>query len=210
VKCYASEISLRLIGEAMQVLGGVGYTCDYPIEQYMRDSKILTIWEGTSFMHANDLVGRKMRMKDGIPFKNWLSVIGDFIRSNGDAAGFEKEMKILSRAYDCVLEVKNIFDAWYGNFQDKKNLIPLYAMNALFICAQAQVAQCLMDQALVAGKRLRESSVDSYEKVYYEGKIMSARYYINQILPSVFGLTEIIRDADETVLMCPEGAFGAR
>ena len=62
VKCYASETSLSLIAEAIQVLGGVGYTREYPVEQYLRDSKILTIWEGTSFIHGVDLVNRKMRM----------------------------------------------------------------------------------------------------------------------------------------------------
>ncbi len=48
VKCYGSEASLGVIAQAIQVLGGVGYTQEYPVEQYLRDSKILTIWEGTS------------------------------------------------------------------------------------------------------------------------------------------------------------------
>jgi len=63
IKAYGSEASLGVIAQAIQVLGGVGYTTEYPVEQYLRDSKILTIWEGTSFIHAQDLVNRKMRMK---------------------------------------------------------------------------------------------------------------------------------------------------
>jgi alkylation response protein AidB-like acyl-CoA dehydrogenase len=210
IKCYSSEVSLRLIAEAMQVFGGVGYTRDYPIEQYMRDSKVLTIWEGTSFMHGNDLVGRKMRMKGGIPFMNWLSLMKDFQEKNRTAPGFEKEMKALYRAYECVLEVKNIFDSWYENFQEKKSFIPLYALNALFVCAQAQVAQCLVEQALIAQEKLDALTDDSYERVFYEGKIAIARYYINQILPTAFSLTEIIKNADDTVLMCPEEVFAVR
>ena len=82
VKCYASETSLPLIAEAIQVLGGVGYTREYPVEQYLRDSKILTIWEGTSFIHGMDLVNRKMRMDGGVPFANWMDAIGAFIAEN--------------------------------------------------------------------------------------------------------------------------------
>ena len=61
VKCYGSETCLEIISQAIQILGGVGYTQEYPVEQYLRDSKILLIREGTSFIHGNDLVGRKMR-----------------------------------------------------------------------------------------------------------------------------------------------------
>ena len=92
VKCYGSEASLGVIAQAIQVLGGVGYTQEYPVEQYLRDSKILTIWEGTSFIHANDLIGRKMRMKEGAAFAAWMQDIKDFIDANMKATGFEKEM----------------------------------------------------------------------------------------------------------------------
>ncbi len=68
----------------------MGYTSEYPVEQYLRDSKILTIWEGTSFIHANDLIGRKMRMKDGVPFTNWMASIKEFIDANIQTKGFEK------------------------------------------------------------------------------------------------------------------------
>ena len=99
VKCYGSEASLGVVAQAIQVLGGVGYTMEYPVEQYLRDSKILTIWEGTSFIHANDLIGRKMRMKEGAAFVAWLQEIGDFIEANKNNAGFEKEMKQLALAF---------------------------------------------------------------------------------------------------------------
>jgi len=63
------------------------------VEQYLRDSKILTIWEGTSFIHANDLIGRKMRMKEGILlYTGWLP--SRIIDANMNAKGLEKEMKI--------------------------------------------------------------------------------------------------------------------
>ncbi len=97
-----------MVAQAIQVLGGVGYTQEYPVEQYLRDSKILTIWEGTSFIHANDLIGRKMRMKEGAPFAAWMQDIRAFIAANQNAGGFEKEMKNLAAAFAAAEEVRAI------------------------------------------------------------------------------------------------------
>jgi len=105
VKCYGSEASLGVVAQAIQVLGGVGYTKEYPVEQYLRDSKILTIWEGTSFIHANDLVGRKMRLKEGKPFMAWQAHVKATIDAMEGTPGFEKEMKSLNRGYQCMEDV---------------------------------------------------------------------------------------------------------
>lgn len=207
VKCYGSEASLNLVAEAIQIFGGVGYTSEYPVEQYLRDSKILTIWEGTSFMHGNDLVGRKMRMKDGKPFALWMSTIKEFIETNQNEPDFQKEMKSLKKGYDCLEEVRSIYDSWYSNFKEKRKLIPLYAIKALFICAQVQVAECLMEQALIAMRKLKELPENHYDRTFYEGKIASARYYIGQVLPEAYTNTDIIKNADEIVLECPEAAL---
>jgi len=173
----------------------------------MRDSKILTIWEGTSYIHANDLIGRKMRMKEGIPFANWMAEIKGFIDKNKDVSGFEREMEALSRGYSCIEEVKDIFSAWYANLDENRHLIPLYSLKALFVCSQVQVAECLMEQALIAKKRLEELPESDYECSYYKGKVASARYYISQVLPNAFMLTDMIKAADTSVFECPEEAL---
>ncbi|MDD5167821.1 MAG: acyl-CoA dehydrogenase, partial [Syntrophales bacterium] len=195
VKCYGSEASLNVIAEAIQVLGGVGYTQEYPVEQYLRDSKILTIWEGTSFIHANDLIGRKMRMKEGKVFMDWLDDVRSFIDTNSKAEGFEKEMKNLAKGYLCMAEVTSIYGDWFKDMANKRPLIPLYAIKALFVMAQTYVAVCLMDQALLAQKKL--ASADATDAVFYNGKISTARYYINNILPNVFMTADLIRNADD-------------
>ncbi|MDZ4165922.1 MAG: acyl-CoA dehydrogenase [Smithellaceae bacterium] len=205
VKCYGSETSLAVISQAIQVLGGVGYTKDYPAEQYLRDSKVLTIWEGTSFIHAIDLVGRKMRMNDGVPFAGWLASIREFIEANAATAGFEREMKTLAKGYRCLESVTAIYDFWYANPDTKRQLIPLHAMKALFVCAQVYVAKCLLEQALIARDGLAGTTPG--EKAFYEGKISAARYYVRNILPGAFHLTEIILSEDDSVLTCPGESF---
>jgi len=207
VKGYGSEVSLNLISEAIQVLGGVGYTQEYPIEQYLRDSKILSIWEGTTFIHGMDLVRRKMRMNDGVPFAAWMSLISDFVDKNRDAAGLEKEMEALMRGLQCVEVVKSVYDSWFANLDEKKHLIPLNAVNALFVCSQVQVAECLMEQALLALKKLGEISNDHHDRNFYRGKVAAAKYYVNHALPKAFMLTEMIQSEDMSALECPEEAL---
>lgn len=202
VKGYGSEMSLGVIAQAMQVLGGVGYTREYPIEQLMRDSKILTIWEGTTFIHAQDLINRKMRMDGGKPFRAWMATIKEFIDKNLNAEGFAKEMAKLAKAYQCMEEVLNIYNGWYNKMEAKRELIPLYAVKAMFVVAQVQVAECLMSQALIANSKI--GAADATDKVYYEGKVAAARYYVNNVLPNVYLSTEMIREEDDTVLRCAE------
>jgi 3-(methylthio)propanoyl-CoA dehydrogenase len=204
VKCYGSEASLGVIAQAIQVLGGVGYTQEYPVEQYLRDSKILTIWEGTSFIHANDLIGRKMRMKDGAPFAAWLNSIKKFVDTNMNAPGFEKEMQSLGRAFAAMVDVRTIYEGWYNNFEAKRQLIPLYAVRALFVFAQGYVAQCLMEHALIAAKKLALLTQGDADFNFYQGKIAAARYYLTNILPQAVTTVQLIKSEEGSVLTCPE------
>ncbi len=207
VKCYGSEASLGVIAQAIQVLGGVGYTQEYPVEQYLRDSKILTIWEGTSFIHANDLIGRKMRMKEGAPFAAWLKDIQEFIEANKNNPAFTKEMKNLEQAFAAAREVKATYDAWYANMETKRRLIPLYAQRALFVFGQVYVAMCLIDQAIIAAKKADNLKPGEGDYTFYAGKIASARYYANNILPNVSMLAGLIKSEEDSVLTCPEEAL---
>jgi alkylation response protein AidB-like acyl-CoA dehydrogenase len=207
IKGYGSEATLGVIAEAMQVMGGVGYTSEYPIEQYLRDSKILTIWEGTTFIHGNDLVGRKMRMNGGASFSDWMSDINDFADSHAGDSRFAQEMKMLKKGCECLGGIKGSYDLWYGNMGEKKQFIPLNAVKALMVCAQVQAAECLLEQALIAAGRLDELPEGHFDRSFYEGKIASARYYARQVLPAVFTLYDSIKSEGRTCLDCPEEAL---
>lgn len=207
IKTYASETAWQVIGQAIQVYGGVGYTEEYPVSQYARDVKILSIWEGTSFIHAMDLVGRKMRMKGGIPFANWLEDRKQFIDLNKNADGFGREMQQLAKAYQCVAGIRDLYASYYENKAEKGALIPLYALRVLTCCAQLFAAEAIMDQALLARKKVDELGAGHHDYAYYTGKIAAARYFANNILPNVYILTEVIKIADKSAMECPDEAF---
>jgi len=204
VKCYGSETAVLMTAEAIQCLGGVGYTKEYPVEQYMRDSKVLTIWEGTSFIHGNDLVGRKMTMDNGEPFKKFMESIKAFIDTNKNAAGLEDDVAVLGRAYEAAEEIWQLIMSWQANKAEKGELINLYAIRTLFIFAQLYVAMCLVDQAVIANNIIAGLPADHYDLNFYKGKVASARYYVNNSLPNVFTLAQVIQNSDTTVLEVPE------
>ncbi len=207
IKTYSAETAWHVIALAIQVYGGVGYTEEYPVSQYARDVKILSIWEGTSFIHAMDLVGRKMRMKDGVPFTNWLNDRKEFLEKNKNARGFATEISKLERAYQCVVEIKNIYETYYANKGEKGALIPLYATRVLDCCAQLFAAESILDQALLAQRKIDELGVEHHDYTYYVGKINAAKYFINNILPAVYTRTDMIKEADRSALECPEEAL---
>jgi len=204
IKTYASETAWPMIGQAIQVYGGVGYTEEYPVAQYARDVKILSIWEGTSFIQAMDLVGRKMRMKEGKVFARWLADRKEFIDKNKDAAGFRREMEKLAEAYRCVVEIRDALSSYYANIKQEGRLIPLYATRALTCVAQQYIAECLLEQAFLARDRINQLEDTHPDYAFYAGKIASARYFVNNILPNVYMLAEQIKNPDYTALECPE------
>lgn len=207
IKTYSAETAWQMTALAIQVYGGVGYTEEYPVSQYARDVKILSIWEGTSFIHAMDLVGRKMRMKDGVPFAGWLDDRKAFLERNKQAEGFEAELEKLEKAYRCVVEIKELYDAYYADKGEKGSLIPLYATRVLECCAQLFAAESILDQAILAQRKIAELGTGHHDYAYYAGKVSTAKYFINNILPNVYIRTGMIKEGDQSALACPEEAL---
>jgi len=87
------------------------------------------------------------------------------------------------------------------------DLIPLYAPRVLTCFAQLFVAESLMEQALVAKNKLAETDQNHPDYLFYKGKIASAQFFTNNILPNVYMQTDLIKTADRTALECPEEAF---
>jgi alkylation response protein AidB-like acyl-CoA dehydrogenase len=81
VKSYCAEQGFQSVNFAMQVLGGAGYTDDFPIEQYLRDTRVNSIYEGTTTIHGMDLLGRKILLEDGLALKLFQKEIEETIKN---------------------------------------------------------------------------------------------------------------------------------
>ncbi|NLJ71615.1 MAG: acyl-CoA dehydrogenase [Syntrophomonadaceae bacterium] len=205
VKAYCSDRAWELCAEAMQVLGGNGYSEEYPIAELARDVKIYSIWEGTNYIQSMDLVGRKWMMGKGSLFADWLAEIAKFAADNANAAGFEREMEILARAVTTYQEMQGAMGGFVANGQI--NMLPVYATRILRVTGDLTITQNLLEQALIAQKKIDELGKDHYDYAFYNGKVMAAKYFAKNILPNIFNVLEVIKEADTSVIEIEEEAL---
>jgi len=217
-KAYPSDEAWWLIGEAIQAYGGYGYCEEYPVAQIARDVKIYSIWEGTNFIQAMDLVGRKWTMEKGAVFAEFIKEMRDFYEANkgaveaaasGDAAqpdlSLDKEFAILGRALDAYAQIQMAIGGYFA--QKQISMMPLHARRILTATSQLYAGRCILDQALLASKKAQELGPDHYDYNFYIGKIMSAKYFMRNVVPNVFIARDIIKDGDRSALDIPVAAF---
>ena len=205
IKAYFTDASYMWIRDAIQILGGVGYCSEFPVEQYARDVKILSIWEGTNYIQALDLVGRKLALDGGKVFQKWMKDIADFSRENKDDADFGPDMDLLAQSADIVGEYAGKFMEFWGNGQ--AGLIPLNATRFLDNMAEAALARQILEQGLIAREKLADTDPDSSDGIFYRGKIATAKYFCRNILTNVFARQASFRQGDTSALDIPEEAF---
>ncbi|HZK43761.1 MAG TPA: acyl-CoA dehydrogenase [Syntrophomonadaceae bacterium] len=204
-KAYPTDEAWRLIGESIQVYGGYGYCEEYPVSQIARDVKIYSIWEGTSYIQALDLVGRKWTMKQGSVYAAWFKQIQDFYEANKNTAGFEKEFEKFGQALTALGETQMAIGGYFG--EGKITLMPLYARRILTATSMVYGAWCILEQALIANKRAEELGADHFDYEFYIGKVYSARFFVHNVIPQVWSIAEMVKDADTSALEIPLGAF---
>lgn len=205
VKAYCSDKAWELCAEAMQVLGGNGYSEEYPIAELCRDVKIYSIWEGTNYIQSMDLIGRKWMMGKGTVFADWLAEIETFAADNAEAAGFEKEMAIVKRGVDAYRQIQMAIAGFVGD--GRMSMMPLYATRILHATGELICGQLLLEQALIAQKQIDELGTDHHDYAFYNGKVNAAKYYARNIMPNIFRTLEVIKEADTSVLDIVEEAF---
>ncbi len=204
-KAYPTDEAWWLIGEAIQAYGGYGYCEEYPVAQIARDVKIYSIWEGTNFIQSMDLVGRKMTMKKGAVFAQFMKEIQNFYESNQDAEGFGKEFANLRKALAAFAEIQKAMTEFTGN--KAFSMIPLYSRRILTALSQLYSGSLLLDQALLASRRSKEVGPEHYDYNFYTGKVEAARYYLCNVVPNVCTVADIISDGDTSALDIALEAF---
>ncbi|HPU49722.1 MAG TPA: acyl-CoA dehydrogenase [Syntrophomonadaceae bacterium] len=205
IKAYASDMAFQCINEALQIFGGYGYTEDYPISQMLRDSRIFCIWEGTNYLQSLDLVARKWTKRKGTVFAGWLQSIQDFIDKNKDNPDFAQEFALLQKGLDNYRQIQAAIVGYLG--QGKIGMIGLYATRILHSTGKIYCGKVLLDMALVAQKKIKELGPDHYDYPFYQGKVASARFYLQNIVPEIDTTLEIIKAGDTSALDVEEKAF---
>jgi len=205
VKSYCSDFAYNLIRDAIQILGGVGYCSEFPVEQYARDSKILSIWEGTSYIQAMDLIARKLPMEGGKVFQGWIQEILGFTAKYREDPDFARDFKLLFKTAQALGEFALTYPQYFQG--PKAQLIPLSATRFLDCFSEVFMGQVILEQGLIARDKLKQVSSDSADGFFYRGKVASAQYFCRNILVNVFSRHMSFKQEDTSALDIPEEAF---
>lgn len=205
VKGYGSEKSWVLLGtESLQTFGGSGFTQDWPLEQYVRDAKIDTLYEGTTAIQGLDFFFRKI-VKDGGRAIGLLGKeIGAFAASGGELAS---EKEALGKALADINEMMGTLVGHAMESQEKSEEIykvGLHTTRLLMSVGEVIIAWLLLRQAEIAVSKSANAGRDAD---FYAGKITAAKYFIRTVLPHITADKKIIAAESGEIMGLPESAF---
>jgi alkylation response protein AidB-like acyl-CoA dehydrogenase len=205
VKAYGSDQAFQICATAIQTYGGAGYLKDWPVEQYCRDSKIFSIYEGTNHIQALDLVGRKLGQKGGANVQAFAKDVGAFVQANREHASLKDEVGVLAQAMESLTGTAMRFLGWFNG--GKMELVPLSANRFLEMMAETTIGWLLLDAAVIAEAAAAGLPDGHPDKAFYAGKLHAARYFAHNVLATVPVKAQQIGKADRSPLEIPDDAF---
>jgi len=199
LKSHCTDRGFDVAVTGVQVLGGYGYIGEYPVEQLVRDGKIMSIYEGTNGIQALDLLGRKMRVKGGQLFMDWMQ---DGLKecAAAKAEGFEAEAAAVEKAINHIgataMHLGQLGMA--GNMEG--TLLQATPFQEMF--GTVHLGLEALNQARVAKKVIARDG----ESTHLSGKLANLKFYTANILPKAVAIGKSIQHGDESCLA--PGLFG--
>jgi alkylation response protein AidB-like acyl-CoA dehydrogenase len=206
VKGFGSEKSWTLLGtESLQTFGGSGFTEDWPLEQYVRDAKIDTLYEGTTAIQGLDFFFRKV-VKDG---GKALGLLGKEIGAFAATGGVhEAQKQALTKALGDLNGMIGVLVGHAMASQEKSDEIYKVGLNTsrvLMAVGDIITAWLLLRQADIASEKLAAGA--GKDAAFYEGKIASAHFFIENYLPHITADRKIVEGTDNSIMEISENAF---
>ena len=193
IKGYGSEKVYDLLAISLQCYGGSGYCEDYPIEQYIRDQKIDSLYEGTTHIQALDLFFRKIGRDRGTTLNALLAQV------KATADGLPADLAVEKAALQTALaDTQGIMGAMLGKLGQSVYHVGLQGNRILFALAELVIGWRLAVSAQVALARI--GNAQGGDKAFYRGKLAAARFYARNVLPGI-GLTRKLIEAGDLDLM---------
>jgi alkylation response protein AidB-like acyl-CoA dehydrogenase len=210
VKGYGSEKSYELLATSLQIFGGSGFTQDYPIEQYIRDAKIDTLYEGTTTIQGMDLFFRKIVRDQGQALGTLAAEIQDFAKGADGTVGdgLDRERELLAQALEDVQGiVGHSVNELMASVEDPTNVykVGLNTTRTLMALGDLVVGWLLLRQAAVAIDKLPTAS--GRDKSFYDGKVAAAKWFAANVFPELTSKRAIAEAVDSSLMELDEAAF---
>jgi alkylation response protein AidB-like acyl-CoA dehydrogenase len=206
VKGYSSEKAYELLAQSLQVFGGSGYTKDYPIEQYIRDAKIDTLYEGTTGIQGLDLFFRKIARDKGATLGALSQEILETVKGGHEELVAEREL--LGQALEDVqaqIGVMVVHALASGQEPEAIYKTGLHTTSLLESLAELIIGWLLIRHAAIAIDATAGASED--DRPFYEGKIASARWFAANVLPEAALRRSSAEAEDGSLMDLPVAAF---
>jgi alkylation response protein AidB-like acyl-CoA dehydrogenase len=221
VKGLGAERAYEMLALSLQTLGGSGFLQDYPIEQYIRDSKIDSLYEGTTAIQSLDYFFRKVVRDQGAALKALLAEVNAFatdLRADGDYSDgrLKTERAAIAEGVDQFEAMLNAMTGFLiGSFEQPEEIYKIGQQSVRLLLAFGDliVAWLLARQAEVAGRALDSAALDGADVLtesdrdFYSGKLAAARFFATTVLPRLESDRRIIEETTNDLMEIPESAF---
>lgn len=206
-KAYVSEEAWQVVTQAIQVHGAVGYLRNNPLEQYARDIKVLTLWEGTTYIQAQDLVRDKLGFgRKEVVMRDFEDEVRTVLARAREHAELADDATDVARALDALLGML----AHIGQQAEAGRLLQISQFATRFLSAFGDVAVAwnLLDAACAAQARLRTLEADVPSAAFYRGKLKALRYFARNALPRVAAIAALVVDSARCHVEVEPDEFG--
>jgi alkylation response protein AidB-like acyl-CoA dehydrogenase len=209
VKGVGSEQAYAKLTESLQTLGGSGFLQDYPIEQYIRDAKIDSLYEGTTAIQAQDFFFRKIVRDKGVALAHVAGQIEQFVTNESGNGRLKAERELLSTALQDVQAMAATLTGYLMSAQeDPKNIykVGLGSVRFLMAVGDLVIGWLLQQHAAVAVEKL-DAGASGADRAFYEGKVAVASFFAKSFLPLLTSTRQVIETLDNEIMELDEAAF---
>ncbi|CRK60556.1 3-methylmercaptopropionyl-CoA dehydrogenase (DmdC) [Alloactinosynnema sp. L-07] len=209
VKGVGSERATEQLVQSLQTLGGSGFLQDYPIEQYIRDSKIDSLYEGTTAIQSLDFFFRKIIRDKGQALAFVAGEITKFIQAESGNGRLKQERELLKQALEDVQGILGALIQYLtASQEDSRNIYKVgqHSVRLLMATGDLLVGWLLQRQAEIAHAKL-DAGATGKDKAFYEGKVAVAAFFAKNVLPQLSADRKIVESADNDLMDIDESAF---
>ena len=207
VKGVSSERAYEILTESLQTLGGSGFLQDYPLEQYIRDAKIDSLYEGTTAIQALDFFFRKIVRDHGSAFQFVTAQISQTIDTCSDAA--KSQAQLLQTALEDVTAMTGALTGYLmAAAQQPTDIykVGLGSVRYLLAVGDLLIGWRLLVHADVARAALGDAP-SKRDEMFYQGKITTAEFFAKNMLPKLTSVRGVIESMDDEIMRLSEDAF---
>ncbi|WP_330251771.1 acyl-CoA dehydrogenase [Nocardia sp. NBC_00565] len=209
VKGVGSERAYQYLTESLQTFGGSGFLQDYPIEQYIRDAKIDSLYEGTTAIQAQDFFFRKIARDRGVALAHVAGQVQKFIESEAGNGRLKAERKLLATALEDVQAMAATLTGHLMGAQE--NPSELYKVGLGSVRFLMAVGDLLIGWQLLRGAEVATKALDNgatgADESFYQGKVAVAQFFARNVLPELTSTRAILSNLDNDIMELDEAAF---